>query len=111
MSEHTLELSAETMRALVAQAMDQIVAYIESLPDQPAADVEGAAELARTVMEPVPEIGTPFSDLLNLLFERLIPKSFNTAGPGYLAYIPGGGIFHAALADLIADSVNRYVGV
>ena len=111
MSEHTLELPAETMRALVAQAMDQIVAYIESLPDQPAADVQGAAELARTVMEPVPERGTPFSDLLNLLFERLIPKSFNTAGPGYLAYIPGGGIFHAALADLIADSVNRYVGV
>ena len=111
MSEHTLELSAETMRTLVAQAMDQIVAYIESLPDQPAADVQGAAELARTVMEPVPESGTPFSDLLDLLFEHLIPKSFNTGGPGYLAYIPGGGIFHAALADLIADSVNRYVGV
>ncbi len=40
-----------------------------------------------------------------------MPKSFNTAGPGYLAYIPGGGIFHSALADLIAGAVNRYTGV
>jgi aromatic-L-amino-acid/L-tryptophan decarboxylase len=41
----------------------------------------------------------------------VIPKSFNTAGPGYLAYIPGGGLPHSAVADLISDAVNRYVGV
>ena len=111
MDNKELELSAETMRDLVRQAMDRIVEHIESLPRQPAVDVEGARELARSVVEPAPETGTPFSDLLDLLFQRLIPKSFNTAGPGYLAYIPGGGIFHAALADLISDSVNRYVGV
>ena len=40
-----------------------------------------------------------------------MPRSFNTAGPGYLAYIPGGGVFDSALAAWIADSVNRYVGV
>jgi len=39
------------------------------------------------------------------------PSSFNTAGPGYLAYIPGGGLFPSAVADLIANAVNRYVGV
>ena len=49
--------------------------------------------------------------LLDLLFERLVPKTFNTAGPGYLAYIPGGGLFHSAVADFIAASINRYVGV
>ena len=41
----------------------------------------------------------------------VVPKSFNTAGPGYLAYIPGGGLPQSAVADLVADSVNRYVGV
>jgi aromatic-L-amino-acid decarboxylase len=106
-----LELPGETMRALVNQAMDRIVRYVESLPDQPAADVSGAAELARSVMEPLPEKGAPFDALLDRLFEDLVPKSFNTAGPGYLAYIPGGGLFHSAVADLISDSVNRYVGV
>jgi aromatic-L-amino-acid decarboxylase len=48
------------------------------------------------------------------ILERLRPaiaKSFNTAGPGYLAFIPGGGLYAAALADFIACAVNRYVGV
>lgn len=106
-----LELPGATMRSLVDQAMDRIVRYIESLPRQPAADVSGGAELARSVMEPLPEEGMPFDALLDRLFDDLVPKSFNTAGPGYLAYIPGGGLFHSAVADLISDSVNRYVGV
>ena len=107
----TLELSPIDMRRLVDQAMERIVAHISSLPRQPSADVEGGEALARSLVEPLPERGVPFAGLLDLLFEAAIPKSFNTAGPGYLAYIPGGGLFHSALADLIADAVNRYVGV
>jgi aromatic-L-amino-acid decarboxylase len=106
-----LEPSAAEMRRLVQSALDRIVAHVESLPRQPSADVDGAAELARSLAGPMPEAGRPFEDLLDLLFDRAVPKSFNTAGPGYLAYIPGGGLFHTAVADLIADTVNRYVGV
>lgn len=106
-----LEPSAAEMRALVAAAMERIVAHIESLPDQPAAGVEGAVEAARALASALPREGRPFEELLELLFERAVPKSLNTAGPGYLAYIPGGGLFASVLADLIAGSVNRYVGV
>lgn len=91
--------------------MEHVRRYLESLPEQPAADVEGAAEVARRLREPMPEKGAPLPELLELLFERAVPKSFNTASPGYLAYIPGGGIVHAALADFLAGIVNRYVGV
>jgi aromatic-L-amino-acid decarboxylase len=106
-----LELSADEMRRLVRLATERIVAHVESLPRQPSADVEGAAELARSLSEPLPEEGAPYEGLLDLLFDRAVPKSFNTAGPGYLAYIPGGGLFHSAVADLIADATNRFVGV
>jgi aromatic-L-amino-acid decarboxylase len=106
-----LEPGAAEMRRLVHAALDRIVAHVESLPAQPAADVAGAAELARSLAEPLPESGATFDSLLDLLFDLAVPKSFNTAGPGYLAYIPGGGLFHTAVADLIADTVNRYVGV
>ncbi len=99
------------MYRLVAEAMARIVPHIESLPEQPSADVTGGASLARSLVEPLPERGESFESLLDLIFNRAVPKSFNTAGPGYLAYIPGGGIFHSAVADLVADSVNRYVGV
>ena len=61
--------------------------------------------------EPAPEHGVPLDELLDPLFREWIPRSFNTAGPGYLAFIPGGGLFPAALADLIADATNRYTGV
>jgi aromatic-L-amino-acid decarboxylase len=108
---HPLEPDAAEMRRLVDGAMERIVAHVESLPGQPAQNVDGATEYARTLIEPLPSEGTPYETLLGRLFDDYIPRSFNAAGPGYLAYIPGGGIFHAAVADLIADAVNRYVGV
>ncbi len=109
--DRTLELSSEKLRGLIEAATDRILRYIESLPRQPSADPEGGAALARSLREPLPETGRPAGELLDLLFEKVIPKGFNTAGPGYIAYIPGGGVPHAAVADLIAGAANRYVGV
>jgi aromatic-L-amino-acid decarboxylase len=99
------------MRELVDRALEKIIAHIESLPSQPAMNVEGATEYARTLIEPLPTRGEPYGKLLDFLFDDAIPRSFTAAGPGYLAYVPGGGLFHSAVADLIADAVNRYVGV
>jgi aromatic-L-amino-acid/L-tryptophan decarboxylase len=99
------------MRAMVDRAMDRIERHIESLPRQPMHATAGGKKLARALAEPLPERGRSFDHLLRLLFGRVIPTSLNTASPGYLAYIPGGGLFHAAVADLIADATNRYVGV
>ena len=96
---------------MVDLTMDRVVRHIEALPTQPMHGTAGAKKLARALREPMPERGVPFERLLRLLFGRVIPASLNSASPGYLGYIPGGGIFHAAVADLIADSVNRYVGV
>jgi aromatic-L-amino-acid decarboxylase len=109
--QYPLEPDEREMRRLVAEAMDHIVAHIASLPDQPAMNVEGATEFARTLVEPLPQQGQSYESLLRFLFEEAIPRSFTAAGPGYVAYVPGGGLFHAAVADLIADAVNRYVGV
>jgi aromatic-L-amino-acid decarboxylase len=107
----SLELPAATMRKMVEQAMERIVRHVESLPEQPLHAVAGGKRLARALREGLPERGVPYERLLRLLFGRVIPMSLNTASPGYLAYIPGGGLFHAAVADLIADATNRYVGV
>jgi aromatic-L-amino-acid decarboxylase len=90
--DRSLELSGPALRDLIEAASKRILAHIESLPRQPAADTAGGAELARSLETPLPEAGRPAEELLELLFARVIPKSFNTAGPGYLAYIPGGGL-------------------
>lgn len=109
--DRSLELAPEAFRAMVEAATEKLVEFVESLPRQPSADTEGGAELARSLVEPLPETGRPYDELLELLFAKVVRKGFGTAGPGYLAYIPGGGILHSAVADLIADGVNRYVGV
>ena len=49
--------------------------------------------------------------LLDALFDDWIPRSFTPPSPGYFAFIPGGGIYPAALADFIANTTNRYTGV
>lgn len=110
-SDLTLEPSADEMRRLVRLAMERIVEHIETLPAQRSGDTKGGADLARALRERLPESGAPIEELLDTVFRRAAPKSFNTAGPGYLAYIPGGGLFHSGLADLIGDVVNRFVGV
>ncbi len=106
-----LELPPEVMRTMGQAVLARVVDHIVSLPDQPACGNVVAEDLCRTLREPVPEHGLPHEELLDPLFREWIPRSFNTAGPGYLAYIPGGGIFPAALADLIADGTNRYTGI
>ncbi len=108
---YPLEPDSAQMRHLIDEAARRIITHIESLPTQPAANVEGATEYARTLIEPLPQRGESYEKLLDFLFHEAVPRSFTAAGPGYLAYIPGGGIFMAAVADLIADAVNRYIGV
>ena len=110
-TEYPLELSTEHMVQLVDEAMAKIAAHIASLPEQDMSYTEGGAELARAHAEDLPETGTAYRELLHLIFEKLVTKTYNCASPGYLAYIPGGGLFHSAVADLIANSLNRYISV
>lgn len=43
--------------------------------------------------------------------ERAAGKGFDTANPGFVGYIPGGGLYAAALGDFIACVLNRYTGI
>ena len=91
-------------------ALEFIVGFIQDLPDAPASDTEGAEDLIGKLRKLPPSAGVPFEQILDDV-EAGAAKGFNTAGPGYLAFIPGGGLFAAALADFLACSVNRYVNV
>jgi aromatic-L-amino-acid/L-tryptophan decarboxylase len=106
-----LELPPDRMQAMGRAVLDRLIDHIAALDDQPACGDVRAEDLCRAMREPPPEHGAGLETLLDPLFREWIPRSFNAASPGYLAYIPGGGIFPAALADLIADGVNRYTGV
>lgn len=94
---------------------DEVVAraveHIAATDRQPSRGDVDVAALCRGLREPAPEQGTPLTPLLDHLFRDCIPHSFTTIGPGYLAYVPGGGLYSAALADFIADTTNRFTGI
>ncbi len=93
-------------------AVDRLVAFLGALPTQPMRGDAGAEEVCRALREAAPPAaGQPFDAVLARLFDDWIPRSFNCASPGYLAFIPGGGLYPAALADFIADGVNRFTGI
>jgi aromatic-L-amino-acid decarboxylase len=104
-----LELSARCFQRRVDQATRHITRFLDR-----GLNADHAAAIAVTqppAYEPPPQQGEDFEALLRELFEERIPDSINTAGPNYFAYVPGGGLLHAAIADLIANSVNRYVSL
>ncbi len=107
----SLELSGKQLQQLVDEVMPFLREFLDSLEDQPAWNFDDAATVARSVMEPVPNSGLDSAVVLERLFRDILPRGVNSAGPGYLAYVPGGGVPHAAVADLIASTVNRFVGL
>ncbi len=58
----------------------------------------------------ITESGTSIVEALATI-EAVEHSGINQVSGGHLAYIPGGGLFPAALGDLLADHGNRYVGI
>ena len=85
--------------------------YLGSLAEQPASYDGVTTDELRALVEPLPEEGADAEGLFRRVIGECVPRSFNAAGPGYLAYVPGGGLPSAAVADLIGKATNRYVGV
>ena len=99
------------LRAMADEVVARSIDHIASADRQPSRGDVDAADVCRGLREPAPERGTALGPLLDHLFSDCIPRSFTTIGPGYFAYVPGGGLYTAALADFISDTTNRFTGV
>ena len=75
---------------MVEHATDEIVRHVATLPTQTLHATGVGKRLARSLREDLPEKGADYKVLLSQVVRRVVPRSFNTASPGYLAYIPGG---------------------
>jgi aromatic-L-amino-acid decarboxylase len=106
-----LELSVPEMRAMLEATSSRVLAHLAAVGAQPAKGDTDADALCRALREPAPESPAALEPLLDSFFRDWMPRSLTTNGPGYLAYIPGGGVFPPALADLIQNTTNRFTGV
>jgi aromatic-L-amino-acid decarboxylase len=105
-----LDPSAEQMRELGEAALAYAVDFLQRRSTAPASDLEDAPQSARRYRESPPEEGGDFKELLDLV-EVAALKATDNSGPGFLAYIPGGGLFAASLADLLSTTTDRFVNM
>jgi aromatic-L-amino-acid decarboxylase len=106
-----LEPDPAELRRWFEFALERALAHVASLAEQPAAGTPPSTQELAALDEPLPERGADPRPLITRVVDEWVPRSFTAAGPGYLAYVPGGGLPTAALADLIAGLTNRFVGI
>ncbi|MFC8539104.1 pyridoxal phosphate-dependent decarboxylase family protein [Streptomyces sp. NPDC057249] len=93
--------------------LDCVIDRTESLPARPATSPlspRAEAELVESFLMPPPARGGDLKALLARLDEAA-DCATETAGPGHLAYIPGSGLYSAALAEFYNRAVNRDGGL
>ncbi len=108
----SLEPDRATLEAWLQAFANMALDELDALPSAPAVGDVGAKGLAiaNEVALPIRENPRPATALARRI-ARAARASLNTPGPGYLAYIPGGGLPSAGIAELVSAWLNRYTGV
>lgn len=100
------ETRARWREAVAAQA-ERLLDGLGELP----AFQPGFGDPAGALSEPFGEAAIAIEQVLALLDAEAIAPGINAASPASFGYIPGGGLYPAALGDFLADVTNRYSGV
>ncbi|MGH7497330.1 MAG: pyridoxal phosphate-dependent decarboxylase family protein [Gemmatimonadales bacterium] len=95
------------LRSAVFASSERFLRKIDTLKAYDETDDKGIGLLA----SPIAEHGIPIEDAVGLLEHDVVRPGGNPACGGYLAYIPGGGLYHAALGDFLAAVSNKYAGI
>lgn len=98
------------MSVLAEQVIALLAEFVDGLDDAAAARVELPDGLANVLAQPPAEQPTELPGLLNTI-RQAADHAVETAGPHFFGYIPGGGLFTSALADLLGQTFNRYTGL
>jgi aromatic-L-amino-acid decarboxylase len=107
-ADRSLELNSQQLSGLLDTVLERLGPHLDSIDTQDAWQPPVTGQRPDNVL---PAQGLPIEQVLDDLFEQRLFPAYNPASPGYMAYIPGGGLVHSAVADLIANIVNRYVAV
>ena len=88
-----LELTATEFTQLAEAASTRIAHFIDHIAAHPL-DLthEADPDFLRSLIEPVPESGADFDGLLDFIFNEGLRESLNPTSPGFLGYVPGGGL-------------------
>jgi aromatic-L-amino-acid decarboxylase len=95
------------LRKSVIAASERFLRRIDHLKGFEEVEDAGMGLLAA----PISERGIPIEEAIDLIERDVVRPGGHPASGAYLAYIPGGGLYHSALADFIAAVTNKYAGI
>jgi len=104
-----LEPGMETRRQWFGQVQEYTEQFLNEISDKKAYNKEGNHKRLDEISFDTQ--GKSMEELLEILAESLDKPGINPASGGHVGYIPGGGIYPAALGDFMADVTNRYAGL
>ena len=103
-----LEPAMNEREEIFGKTQNYINQFVERLPGSKAYRNMECNNLQEFRIE---EDGKDFDQLINVLSEEVDQAGINSASGKHFGYIPGGGIWSSAVADMLAAAANRYVGI
>ena len=104
-----LEPDSYERRALGAKALDHALTFLDSIEDAPSLRPASEA-FARLLETEFAEEGRAPDAVFDYVGTCIEKPGIATTSPRFMGYIPGGGLFHSALGDMLAAASNKYSG-
>lgn len=105
-----LEVDAEHLRRLGYRIIDHLVAHLDGLPDQPAAQPTDAETLLARLNEPLPSAPSDPESVLARLERDVFPAMAHVQHPRFFGFVPGPSNAISVLADTLAAGLNVFAG-
>src|SRR6185369_10749233 len=105
-----LEPAAGQRRELTGLAAAHAERFLANVAEEPAFSDPRPLDEATEALS-VRETARDFADVLGVLEAHVDHSGVAATSPRFLGYIPGGGLYAAALGDYLAAVSNRYAGV
>jgi glutamate/tyrosine decarboxylase-like PLP-dependent enzyme len=104
-----LEPDADERQALGDAALGHVLAYLDQVEEAPS-NRPWSEVLSERLEAECSEQGRDSASVLDYVGACIDRPGFATTSPRFMAYIPGGGLFHSALGDMLAAASNKYSG-
>lgn len=104
-----LEPDHDARRVLGEQVLDHALRFHDGIEEAPSY-LPATGAFDRRFEPEFTAGGRDLADVLDFVATTVDRPGIATSSPRFMGYIPGGGLFHSGLGDLLAATSNKYSG-